>query len=537
MATYLKFHELDDKPFERPAAGKFVLATESLRRAFAEIRSGLNEESPRICLSGGPGIGKSSLASALPKLLGDTFRTVLIRDPSMPWERLKAILIKQLDLSDGMLSRGSLEQATQDGKRIVLILDQAEKIEAESLEHLDVILGYRAEAGEQLVRCVLLANLDEAVRGRDVPLLWWLDHLTTLQLRFSPIPEEGIRAYVDKHLKKAGWKGGTLFTDAAILAIHRFTGGTPGAVGALCEELLGRAAAQRKTTIDSDLVSEQCDPTPDAEEPTGAAEFFDLPPHTEESASGPTPWPELGPRAEESEPHVATEPPRAPAMETPEPEMKVEQGLVPMDVPAPGPVAEAAFPEFHVRRSEPAWGTSTAPLPTISRPPRRGGASGTFKVLVAGCAAGAAALYFYWPTDATISRPRLKRIPPPVVVEQTLPLEALSETGLTSDLRVPDTTATKPQAEPSIAETPRTAREIAAAEMPTSKNEDTESSTASVDAPEASRAAALDAEPEAAVESAAPPASPAPAAEANEPVFEPWAEQEPEMFSTPKAAP
>ena len=58
MATYLKFHQLERSPFEGRGDDPFVLATPSLRRAYAEIRSGMEDDSPRICLSGSSGIGK-----------------------------------------------------------------------------------------------------------------------------------------------------------------------------------------------------------------------------------------------------------------------------------------------------------------------------------------------------------------------------------------------------------------------------------------------------------------------------------------------
>lgn len=478
MATYLKFHELNAPPFERSTGSRFVLATEALRTAYAEIKGGLEEGSPRICLSGGAGIGKSSLAAALPKLLDGGFRCVLVRDPSVPWDRLKAALIRQLALPGGLLSRSTLEQTRAEGRRIVIVVDQAEKIEAESLEHLDVILGYKSESGEQLVQCVLLANLEAAPRGQDVPLLWWLDQLTTLQLQFSPIPLAGLRAYVDKHLKKAGWKGQSLFTDAAIVAIHRYTGGIPGTVGALCEELLGRAAAKRVPRIDEDLVRAQFEPErepgPIAEPaPTDTAVVRDPPqgekkartqraPHAAEpsntgrseefAAPGQnlrddetTAWPELGPTPP---PRAAAPPPRPDPEPTgasifdaaPEPEestMKIEQGFVPMEEPRD---ERPELESFQVQTAS-AWAGPRSYAPASER---GRGRIGRAVRLFAVVSLTVVAAYLYWPADAPIPRPKLDAmIPPPKPVPEAL--DAAEDAGLTADLRVPDTSATKPR--------------------------------------------------------------------------------------------
>jgi len=331
MATYLKFHELARSPFEGAGSDRLVLATEALRHAYAEIKTGLDEGSPRICVSGGPGIGKSSLARALPKLLAQHAQCVLVRDPSRDWVHVKATIVKQLGLEAGQLSRASLVNARRDGRRLVLVVDEAEQLPAESLEHLDVLLGYRDDSGEQLVHAIILASLEGAPRGQDVPLLWWLDQLTTRQLTFSPIPEAGLRSYIDKHLKKAGAADGSLFEDGAITAIHRYTGGVPGAVSALCEQLLDRAASRSAHTVNASLVASVfCDePEPAVEEAPSLADaperveslidHTNTPPPPEETESKGLPL--FGERlASRSAP-----PPRE--LASPEPRLEVEQGL------------------------------------------------------------------------------------------------------------------------------------------------------------------------------------------------------------------
>ncbi len=347
MATYLKFHQLERSPFEGAGSDRLVLATEALRRAYAEIRTGLDEGAARICLGGGPGIGKSSLARALPKLLASDAACVLVRDPSRDWAQVKATIIKQLCLEAGQLSRASLVQARGEGRRIVLIIDEAEALPAESLEHLDVLLGYRDDGGHQLVQCILLANLEGAPRGQDVPLLWWLDKLTTRQLTLAPIPLSGIRSYVDKHLKKAGASDGSIFEDEAIVAIHRYTGGVPGAVSALCEQLLGTAATRGSRTVTAALVARVFGDTPpsepsttperaepEARAPTDAGLGIDhsnTPPTAEETLSGeglPQFHARVGERASERLASRADARAHSPA--EPESDLQVQQGLLPV---------------------------------------------------------------------------------------------------------------------------------------------------------------------------------------------------------------
>ncbi len=320
MATYLKFHQLERSPFEGDGSDQLVLATDSLRRAYAEIKSGLDDGSPRLCMSGGPGIGKSSLARALPKLLASGAKCSLIRDPSVDWSRTKAAIAKQFGVKDGRLSRSTLMASRTDGRRLVIVIDEAEHLDGESLEHLDVLLGYRDDGGEQLVQCILMANLEAAPRGQDVPLLWWLDRLTTRQLTFSPIPEDGIRNYIDKHLKKAGARDSSIFDEDAIVAIHRFTGGVPGAVSALCEQLLAKAAELERRSITANLVAQMCGDELALEEPAFEA------PEARTSPRAAEPAHELPRFAEPSRSRGDS-----PSVTEPEPELEIQQGLLPLD--------------------------------------------------------------------------------------------------------------------------------------------------------------------------------------------------------------
>ena len=112
--------------------------------------------------------------------------------------------------------------------------------------------------------------------GVEIPLLWWLDKLTTLQLQFSPIPVAGLRHYVEKHLAKAGWAGGELFTHDAIEAIHHYTGGVPRAINELCEKILMEGGARGINSISANFIEQLCDvPATDSANPdSGSASDF-----------------------------------------------------------------------------------------------------------------------------------------------------------------------------------------------------------------------------------------------------------------------
>lgn len=258
MSAYLKFFELEQSPFEGKAQAQIVLGTRALRDAFGTIQTGLAEGVSRICVSGQRGLGKTSLARALPKLLGETARVALVPDPTLSWEATRGPLAKQWGLASGGLPRAHLIEAARH-RRLVIVIDQAERASEEFLDHLDVILSYRSEDSQPVVQSVLLARLKADEGEAPAPLVWWLDRIQTLQLEFAPLPRDGIESYIRKHLKRAGWRGQQLFSEDAAHAIHGYTGGVPGAVSELCEQLLREAATRNLSAIDADLVHSFCD--------------------------------------------------------------------------------------------------------------------------------------------------------------------------------------------------------------------------------------------------------------------------------------
>jgi type II secretory pathway predicted ATPase ExeA len=276
MSTYLKFFELEQSPFEAgEGATQVVLGTRALRDALATIETGLEDGIERICVSGGPGLGKTSLARALPKLLGDATRVAIVLDPTVGWESARRSIARQWELPGGGLPRAGLVEAARS-ERLVLVVDAAETATEEFLDHLDVLLSYRGEDARPVVQSVLLAQLSGGERPSPAPLLWWLDRIQTLQLEFAPLPREGIGSYIHKHLKRAGWRGPRLFEPEAALAVHGYTGGIPGEVSRLCERLLAEAAERGLHSIDEAFVHAICDESSEAEEAPAGGDFEEL---------------------------------------------------------------------------------------------------------------------------------------------------------------------------------------------------------------------------------------------------------------------
>jgi len=125
MTTYLKFYDLEKPAFGSQSESKVVLGTKALRDALSEIRSGIETGATRICVNGQSGMGKTSLARALPKLLDDDTRVALILRPSTSWNSIRSSIAKQWKVGEGGIARSNLLNVARDSK-LILVIDQAE---------------------------------------------------------------------------------------------------------------------------------------------------------------------------------------------------------------------------------------------------------------------------------------------------------------------------------------------------------------------------------------------------------------------------
>ncbi len=255
MTTYLEFYELMKPPFDvRPGNGP-VLATQPLRDALGWVRERLHADDPILCVSGAPGIGRSSLARVLPGIFAAHCRVARIVNPLQSWEEIRKLISQQL-LVDAELSRSDLVDARALGHRVVLLVDSAERADDEFLAHLDGLLDRRGPARERLVQVVLFARDSRFSRVLEPPLWRWLEVRRGLIHELEPISPAEIHRYIRKRLENAGRRRGELFTETASLVIHRYTQGVPRRVNHTCDAVLREGLRRCTPKVDARLAAD-----------------------------------------------------------------------------------------------------------------------------------------------------------------------------------------------------------------------------------------------------------------------------------------
>lgn len=242
---YASFYQLKKKPFQLNPDPEFFFNSAVHRRALAYLRYGLTQGEGFVVVTGVPGTGKTMLVKELFETLrdenivagvmvtsqvgaDDTLRIISATFGLSYDGDAKAVLLKNLE--------GFFKHKASEGKRVLLIVDEAQNLPLQSLEELRMLLNFELDGrpifqvfllGQEELRLTLQGGKMEQVRQRVA---------ATYHLR--PLEQEETREYILHRLTTAGWNRDPEFTDAAFEEIYTYSGGIPRLINTLCDRLL-----------------------------------------------------------------------------------------------------------------------------------------------------------------------------------------------------------------------------------------------------------------------------------------------------------
>jgi len=242
---YEQFYGLTGKPFQLNPDPTFYFGSRQHRRAMAYLEYGLHQNEGFIVVTGEVGAGKTTiLRSLLSKLdaaqvvAGQLVSTQLDAEDML---RLAAssfgLRTKGVEKSDLLLSLEAFLVATsQQGKRALLIVDEAQNLTPRAVEELRMLSNFQLETHALLQS--FLVGQPEFRRTMQSPEMSQLRQRVIAACHIGPMDLEETRGYVEHRLTCVGWKGDPQFLDGAFEAVFQGTGGVPRRINAVCDRLL-----------------------------------------------------------------------------------------------------------------------------------------------------------------------------------------------------------------------------------------------------------------------------------------------------------
>lgn len=258
---YDEYYGLSARPFQLTPNQRFFFDSQVHHRALAYLRYGIEQREGFIVITGGIGTGKTTLVQALfGELEGrDIMAAQLVTTQVEPEDMLRMVSASFGLAHEGMNKATLLHNLEviartrfAEGKRILLVVDEAQNLPARSLEELRMLANFQVD-GRPLFQSFLLGQ-SELRATLQAPQMEQLRQRIIAAYHLEPLSPEETRAYVEFRLGQVGWSGNPELPDEVFDRIYHHARGVPRRINSLCDRLFLYGCIESKQALGADDV-------------------------------------------------------------------------------------------------------------------------------------------------------------------------------------------------------------------------------------------------------------------------------------------
>jgi len=258
---YLSHFGLKEKPFQISPDPRFLWLGETHKEALARLKFGIHDNRGFLLLVGDVGTGKTTLINGLLESLDENVLVATISDPGLEKLDFYNFLVRAFKIDKQFDSKGDflvhfihfLHKAKADNKRVLIIIDEAQRLDHEMLEEIRQLSNIETQTSKLLnIFLIGQIELNEALletRNRAL-----LQRITT-RYNISPIPGKEVEEYIKFRLKVAGSEKNP-FSAGAIRQVIAFSKCYPRLINVICDHALLTGFVKGKKKIDARIVKE-----------------------------------------------------------------------------------------------------------------------------------------------------------------------------------------------------------------------------------------------------------------------------------------
>jgi general secretion pathway protein A len=259
---YTRFFGLSEKPFAITPDPRYLYLSERHAEALAHLLYGINESGGFIQLTGEVGTGKTTVVRTLLSRVPHHADVAVILNPRVTPVEFLLTICEELGLSIAAADRDSVKHlvdelnrrllsAHAEGRRVIVIVDEAQNLSAEVLEQVRLLTNL--ETPTQKLLQIILIGQPELRELLDRTDLRQLAQRITGRYHLLPLSREETQGYVRHRLRVAGVVG-EIFTAGALREVHRLSAGIPRVINVTCDRALLGAYTHETRKVSGDLV-------------------------------------------------------------------------------------------------------------------------------------------------------------------------------------------------------------------------------------------------------------------------------------------
>jgi len=241
---YNSFYGFKERPFQLVPNPAYLYLSRSHEEAMAHVVYAISQGEGFVEITGEVGMGKTTLCRAVLENQDQDTEAAYIFNP-----KLDALqLLKAINDEFGVSSSGEtakelidslnafLMKKKMEGKKAVLIIDEAQNLTKDVLEQLRLLSNLETTTSKLIQ--IILAGQPELGELLDSHELSPLGQRITLRCYLTPLSYRETREYIHHRIQVASQKPEVCFTRLALRAIYNYSGGIPRLINIVCDRAL-----------------------------------------------------------------------------------------------------------------------------------------------------------------------------------------------------------------------------------------------------------------------------------------------------------
>ena len=259
---YESYYGFREKPFTILPDPDFLFLSFKHTMALDLLEYGLTNQAGFNVITGEVGTGKTTLIRYLLRQVAHDVTVGLISNTHSHFGELMQWILLAFKLDFRGRSKVEMFQTfleflraqQSQNKRVVLIVDEAQNMNVDTLEELRMLSNVNADK-DQILQLILVGQplLRETLRRPD---LTQFAQRVAVDYHLEPLDRDETAQYIQHRVVSAGGKDPQLFEPDACAAVYQHTRGTPRLINLLCDTALVYGFAESRIKIDDQLVQD-----------------------------------------------------------------------------------------------------------------------------------------------------------------------------------------------------------------------------------------------------------------------------------------
>ncbi|MFT6991385.1 MAG: putative secretion ATPase (PEP-CTERM system associated) [Paraglaciecola sp.] len=257
---YENYYGLTSKPFQLTPDPSFFFGSKWHKRAMSYLQYGLSQAEGFIVITGDIGTGKTTIANSLLDDMQEDIVAAQIVSPKLSPDELVKMVASKFNVPVKGSSKSDilndleafLMELHKQGKRALLLVDEAQNLPLETIEELRMLSNFQA-GGKPLLQSFLLGQ-EELQPILRAPNMEQFRQRIVASCHLAPLTDIECQAYIEYRLQHAGWDGRALFSAGAYDRIFQFTHGVPRKINTLMDRILLFGFLEELETLDEEAV-------------------------------------------------------------------------------------------------------------------------------------------------------------------------------------------------------------------------------------------------------------------------------------------